>query len=208
MNVPGLLPYNENDQYWNMGAQFRESYVDIKYRTAARFKPKRICEIGVWSGVAAMCFLAASPDAEYVGIDNEGLDKAWGTNYVARTEGRLRALGYKAEVIISKSDDLKELPGKFDFIHIDGDHSRGTACHDMILAWNAITPTGHILIDNGHDTGVCAGIFDAMYLLCNGLFLWEYFPDSVGNILIHRELIEARQCLNRLPGEQGSLQAS
>ncbi len=205
MNIPGLQPYDGNDQYWNMGAQFRESYVDIKYRTALRFKPKRICEIGVWSGVAAMCFLAACPDAEYVGIDNEGLDKAWGTSYVANTNPNLQSLGYKSQVIIAKSDDLAELPGQFDFIHIDGDHSRGTACSDMILAWKAITPDGHILIDNGHDTGVTAGIFDAMYVLTNGLFMWEYFPESVGNILIYRELLETRECQNRASGGHGSL---
>jgi predicted O-methyltransferase YrrM len=205
MNIPGLPSYEGNDEQWNLGSRWREAHVAIKYRMAERFQPKRICEIGVWSGIAAVSFLAACPNAEYVGIDSEGLDRAWGTSWVAYARQNLQSLGYKSEVIVADSRELTSLPGQFDFIHVDGDHSRGNTCSDMILAWHACAPNGHILVDDGHDTGVCAGIFDAMYLLTNGLFLWEYHSDSVGNILIHRELLEVRVCNNPAPGVQGSL---
>jgi predicted O-methyltransferase YrrM len=193
MIIPGLPPYDAPDSQWNMGYCYRHQYVDIKYRIAEQFKPTRICEIGVYSGIAACCFLAASPTAEYIGIDNCRDEQGQDIVIVEHTRELLTGLGYRSEIIIADSQQMTELPGQFDFIHIDGDHSRDGACHDMLMAWRAVTPTGHILIDNGHDMGVCAGIFDAMYQLTRGLLRWNYFEDSVGNILIYRELLEVRE---------------
>jgi len=195
--IPGLPPFDAHDNFWNMVPEWRESYVGIKYRVANTFKPKRICEIGVYSCIAAKCFMAASPQAEYIGIDNLHEQMVRKINITNDSIRHMREMGYNATLIVADSQELKELPGQFDFIHVDGDHSRKGAYHDIWLAWEALTPDGHLLIDNGHDMGVASGVFDAMYEIMqrqqkrgeNYLVDWRYMPDSAGDILIYRKFL-------------------
>ena len=187
--VPGLPPIDAHDNYWNMPFQWRQGYVNTKYSVAMHLQPKRICEIGVYSGIAALSFLAASPKAEYLGFDSLLEETNRKIVVVQKAKETMRSLGYKAEVIVEDSQMMTHLPGQFDFVHVDGDHSREGAKHDVLMAWEALTPNGHILIDNGHDMGVAAGVFDAMYFLVyhKQLVEWRYFEDSVGSILIYKE---------------------
>jgi predicted O-methyltransferase YrrM len=184
--IPGIPPFDAPNCKWNMPEAFRPEYVSSKYEIAKRFQPKRICEIGVFSGIAAKCFLAASPDAEYIGMDNEKDQDSHQAIEDARID--LANLGYRATILIQDSQTITDLPGQFDFIHVDGLHSREGAHHDMYLAWNALTDDGHILIDNGHDMGVATGVFDALYELRYGkeLIHWEYQNPLIGNIIIFK----------------------
>jgi predicted O-methyltransferase YrrM len=187
--IPGIPAFDASDDVWNIGVErWRHEYVEIKYRVAMDHQPKRICEIGVYSGIAALSFLAACPSAEYVGIDNLHAEYTQGLIIVERTKELLVSLGYRATVLVADSQQLDSLPGPFDLVHVDGDHSRTAARHDTMLAWWALQPKGCLLVDNGHDMSVAAGVFDAMHEVSMGqLVNWRYLPDSVGNILIYKE---------------------
>jgi predicted O-methyltransferase YrrM len=171
-----------------MAPCWREDYVNIKYGIAKTLQPRRICEIGVYSGIAAMCFLHACPTATYEGFDNLASEKSRGITVVANTQHILSTLRYRATISIMDTQTMDSLPGEYDFIHVDGDHSRAGAKHDVTIAWKALTPNGAILVDNGHDTGVAAGTFEAMFDLIYGRLLdWRYLSGSAGNILIFKE---------------------
>jgi predicted O-methyltransferase YrrM len=189
--IPGLPAFDADDSLWNMAEKWRKEYVVVKYSVARLLQPKRIFEIGVYSGIAALSFLAACPDAEYVGVDNLQSEHDRGIQVVSETRQVLTSLGYKNTIVVTDSQIMGSLPwGQYDLVHVDGCHTHECAKHDVILAWNALTPSGCILIDNGHDTGVCSGTFDAMRELVPGrLVNWSYLEDSVGNILIHKELL-------------------
>jgi predicted O-methyltransferase YrrM len=186
MIIPGLPPFDGSDDVWNMAPEYRREYVNIKYGVAANYKPAHICEIGVYSGIAALCFLAASPRATYLGIDDLSAEQNRGLAVVEQAAALLTGLNYNAHVVHVDSQMLEALPGEFDFVHVDGNHARLATCHDVVLAWKSLTSGGHILIDNGHDTSVCAGTFDAMRLLNLGLLNWSYLSEGVGSILIER----------------------
>jgi len=191
VEVPGLPPFTADDSLWNMAEKWRKEYVAVKYSIAKLLQPKRICEIGVYSGIAALSFLYACPNAEYLGIDNLQSERDRGIEVVSKTQELLYSLGYKATIVIADSQEMGSLPGDaYDLVHVDGCHTKEAAKHDVLLAWNALTPSGHILIDNGHDASVCVGTFEAMREVLKGhLFDWSYFEDSVGNILIRRRLL-------------------
>lgn len=184
---PDLPAIDAADHIWEMSKFYREDYVAIKYAIASVLQPKSICEIGVYSGISALCFLLASPDATYLGIDNLSAKRA--PEVVPKAKETLDRLGYKNDIIIADSQRMTALPGMFDFIHVDGDHSRSGARHDILLAWNALNHGGYILTDNGHDLNVCTGVFDALRETCDGLLQWAYFEGSVGDILIKKELL-------------------
>lgn len=176
---------DDPDYFWEISAEWRREYVAIKYAISYVLKPKRICEIGVYSGISALCFLGASPKADYVGIDN--LSGRMAADMVPKTQETLDRLGYKNDIIITNSQEMKELPGTFDLIHVDGDHSLDGTLHDVTMAWKALRPRGYLLVDNGHDRNVIAGTFDALWERNGSLLQWAYFEHAVGNILIRRD---------------------
>jgi predicted O-methyltransferase YrrM len=186
--ILGVPAFDAPDTVWNMPVSFRQEYIASKYAIACEFRPRRICEIGVFTGISAKCFLAASPQAEYVGIDNKYAERGLGVEAVEHARRDLQDLGYKAFIHILDSQRLDRLPDPpYDFIHVDGDHDRACAAHDVTLAWHALTDDGVILVDNGHDMGVAAGTFDALYQLRmpnHPLVDWRYYSGKCGNILI------------------------
>ena len=190
--IYGLPAFDASNEHWNMPVEFRPEYVASKYEIAKRFRPRRICEIGVFSGIAAKCFLAASPEAEYVGIDNmcDEREMVNSPQAVANAMRDLLDMRFKATILVQDSQTLSELPDPhYDFIHVDGNHSRAGAAHDVKLAWNALTDDGHIIVDNGHDMGVATGVFDALFDLRYGkeLIHWEYHNPLIGNIVISKQ---------------------
>jgi len=187
--ILGLPPLDADNALWNMPPSFRREYTLSKYAIACEFRPRRICEIGVFTGISAKCFLAASPQAEYVGIDNKRDQNGMGVEAVEHARRDLQALGYRATIHILDSQALDRLPDPpYDFIHVDGDHSRAGAAHDIRMAWAAATDDGVILVDNGHDMGVAAGVFDALFDLTYGTHLidWRYYSGKCGNLLISK----------------------
>ena len=182
-----LTKYSHPEYDWNMTEEFRDGYIVPKYAVAKVLQPKRICEIGVYTGIAALSFLGACPQAEYLGIDNLSGEK-WGTvPIVENTKEILRRQGYNARVLIDDSQRMQELPGGlYDLIHVDGCHTRGAARHDVMIAFKALTPEGWLLVDDGCDCHVCTGTFDAMLELPGGNIYWTYLEGTTGSILIHK----------------------
>lgn len=163
-------------------------YSHFKYAVAKAISPARICEIGVCTGQAAFAFLAACPTAEYVGIDALYEDRARGVSFVERTGEILQTKGYRSRILIANSQEMTELPDTpYDLIHVDGCHLRHCVAHDVRIAWNALSLSGFILVDDTHNALVCAGVFDALAEISSGDFDWAYFEDTwTGSILISR----------------------
>jgi predicted O-methyltransferase YrrM len=179
-----LLPDLERDYDLKMSHEFMRGYMTVKYAIAKVLNPGTILEIGVSSGMSAMAFLAACPEAHYTGIDNGADD--W--KLVERARELLAKQERSFAIIPFNSQELKKLPGgAYDLIHVDGCHLRECAKHDVLLAWEAISLNGYILVDDTRDTAVAAGTFDALAEINPGSVDWCYLNDTwTGNILIHR----------------------
>jgi predicted O-methyltransferase YrrM len=169
-----------------MDEKYRHGYVKSKYQLASMYRPQRICEIGVYSGIAAKCFLAASPTALYQGIDNKEAEINQGISIVDEALAELRSLGYKAHLYVGDSQQMTELIGGiYDFIHVDGNHAPECAKHDVELAWRALTPDGVLLIDDCHNMQVVVGVATALHPLTD-LLDWAYYEQGVGTMVIHK----------------------
>jgi hypothetical protein len=188
--IPGLPPYDADESVWNMSREYRESYVQMKFDACRVADPWRICEIGVYSGISALAFLAACPEAEYVGIDNLSAEQDRGIEVVSTTIDTLKHLRYKASIIIADSRQMEELPqGPYNLVHVDGDHTGHAAYHDVLIAWHALVDGGCLLVDNGHNAEVCASTFTALHhILDKGLMKWTYDSRSVGQIMVWKNL--------------------
>jgi len=183
-----LVEEDEPDYELKMSYDFLFGYMRVKNGIAGGIMPRRICEIGVSSGISAMAFLDACPKAYYLGIDNRFEEEMRGVSLVDHAIELLKP--YNAQVLITDSQKLTELPeGNFDLVHVDGDHSREACCHDVVLAWNALSADGWILVDDAKDSAVCAGTFDAIRKVWPAEIRWAYLEDTfTGNILIRKEL--------------------
>ena len=186
---PLMLPDEEPNYADKQSEAFAIGYMGFKYTVARVLAPERICEIGVCTGVAALAFLAACPSAFYLGIDALTEDRYRKTAMVERTGRRLAERGYHHLIRIGDSQAMDGLPdGPFDLIHVDGDHSRAGAAHDVRLAWEALAPGGFILVDDARDSAVAAGTFDALDGLHPGDTAFAYFEDTWrGNLLVSKE---------------------
>ncbi len=187
MNIHGLPPWDAHHSIWGMDTKYREGYVRSKYQLACMYRPQRICEIGVYSGIAAKCFLAASPTAHYLGIDNKSAETNQGLSIVEGAYRQLLDTGYHAKLLVADSQVLTDLPDPpYDFIHVDGCHQTVAAMHDTEMAWRALTPNGILLIDDCHNMDVVAGVAAALAPTTD-LLNWAYYDDGVGTMVIHRE---------------------
>jgi len=118
-------------------------YYRMKYSICKAINPERILEVGVRYGYSALAFLNASPDAYYIGIDND--TDTFGGRTGAIEWAKKHTKNYNAEFLIKNSFDLKEFPGeKFDLIHIDGQQDGDGTFHDLELA---IEKGVYILVD-------------------------------------------------------------
>lgn len=125
------------------------THSEIKYAIAAELKPTRILEVGVRAGYSALSFLKACPNARYLGIDAEsGKHGGQGGPWLWWAKKILAP--YDATLINADSQLMKEPPGPglFDMIHVDGDHSRSGALHDMELLWPTLAIGGTMLVDD------------------------------------------------------------
>lgn len=181
-----LPSWDAHHSLWGMAEKYRLGYIKSKYNLAMQYEPKRICEIGVYAGIAARCFLFASPNAFYLGIDNKEAENNQGISLVEPAYRSLLDSGYNAKLLIADSQTLTELPdGPFDFIHVDGNHETMAAKHDIELAWQALVPEGVLLVDDCHNMQVVAGVALALQPLTD-LLDWSYHDDGVGTMVIHK----------------------
>lgn len=183
--IEGLEP----DYKSKMTESFRRGYMCVKWAIAKVRDPGRILEIGVGSGISALAFLTACPNAHYLGIDNGQMEKGRGVGSLVARARELLTPFPDASVIWDDSQKLAQLyGGPYDPIHVDGDHRRHAACHDVSIAWYALSPSGILVVDDSRDSSVAAGVFDAIQTIAPGSIDWAYLEDSwAGNIIIRRE---------------------
>ena len=183
--VKGLEP----DYDVKMTERYRRGYMCVKWAIAKVRDPGRILEIGVGSGISALAFLTACPNASYLGIDNCQMERERGVGSLMDRARELLAPFRDTSVIIDDSQKLAQLyGGPYDMIHVDGDHRRHAACHDVSIAWYALSPSGILVVDDARDSSVAAGTFDAIQTIAPGSLDWAYLEDSwTGSIIIRRE---------------------
>lgn len=139
---------SDQEQYFKR--HFYEYYLQ-KYMIALMFQPKTIAEIGVRYGYSAFSFLQASPEASYIGYDiSEGSHGGVKGDTFEYAWPMLNKSFPDAIIMLLHTDTRKldSLDGKFDFIHIDGDHSEKGCENDLELALKACYAGGAILVDD------------------------------------------------------------
>ncbi len=180
---PFLHP-GDTDFADKLSEQFRRGYACVKWGVAKVIQPRAILEIGVGGGLAALAMLDAAPDAAYVGVDIGRYDDQQGVPLLGHVEEQFAALGRKGRILRMDSKTLKELPGEFDLVHVDGDHAYEACRSDVAIALASGAPW--ILVDDARDNQVCAATFAALLAWRPGSTEWAFFEDSwTGSILIY-----------------------
>jgi Methyltransferase domain len=182
------LPYFPADSPFYL-EQYRVGYACFKREVARVLAPKSILEIGIGCGIGALAMMdGAPPHTLYVGIDNNEA-RFPTTPAIVPTEfvsQWMSERGYQHNLIVADSQSLTSIPHA-DLVHVDGDHSREGARHDVRLAWES--GAAWILCDDARDSSVCAGVFDALSIdLHRGSVEWAYFNDTwTGSVLIRTD---------------------
>lgn len=128
---------------------WRDCY-EMKFALARLIRPRSILEIGVRAGYSALALLTASPEATYLGLDNDS-DTHGGFRGAIDHARRILA-DYPAEILeVSSADYAARLSANgtrptFDLVHVDGDHSLTGCLADLRLA-SALGPRV-ILVDD------------------------------------------------------------
>ena len=132
-------------------AQYKE-YYKVKYEICKEQNPKKIIEIGVRAGYSAWTFLQACPTALYLGYDaNNGMHGGKGGEDGSFTRWTKKILaGYNFKLFEMDTQKVTTLGynGEIDLFHVDGDHTIKGVMHDLDLAYEAISETGLILVDD------------------------------------------------------------
>ena len=152
-----------------------------KFDIALKLKPRRICEIGVRAGYSAFMFLRACPDAFLLGIDNDSNTHGGVAGLVNHARELLHKENRDFALLLYDSQRLDRLPGAFDLVHVDGDHSYQGTFHDLRLGWMS-SPA--VLVD---DYGLIPDVRRAVDDFCT-------------ERAAHLELIDDKQVLLTRPG--------
>lgn len=134
----------------------------LRYKDAiAQYvKPTRILEIGIRAGYSPAAFLSSCPRATYIGIDmNQSIPgrALWGgrKNFMHHATSKLAELYPEATIETHVMDSLSPATRefllaqeRFDFVHVDGDHSEEGCYSDLLLAADVVIPGGFILVDD------------------------------------------------------------
>lgn len=180
---PFLHP-GDTDYAHKLTNEFCDGYARVKWAVAKVVQPRSICEIGVGGGLAALAFLDAAPDASYIGIDNCRYEDDTGVPLLGHVEEMFAKLNRKGRILRQDSQTMKELPGEFDLVHVDGLHEFNGCRHDVAMALRS--GAAWVLVDDARDSQVAAATFSAMLAWRPGCCEWAMFEDSwTGSILIY-----------------------
>lgn len=168
------------------------TYYEVKYNTACQLqaagKLTSILEIGVRAGYSAFAFLSANPSAQFYGIDADV--GGWGgqAGWIEKAAAVLHDFSVKiAKANTQQLHSIEECyPGqRFDFAHIDGDHSFDGCYHDLELC-AAVSDV--MLVDDYDFIAPVRAAVDHWLLRHHGRWGFAYISDGGfrGNMLIRR----------------------
>lgn len=173
-----------------------QKYYNVKYNICRKQMPGYIAEIGVRAGYSALAFLNASNIASYIGFDvNNGTHGGSGGENGEYFEWAKKLLEpYDTKLIeldTQKVDSLKEyIPHKIDLFHIDGDHTCHGTLHDLNLAYEMLSESGIILIDDiAYLDRVRKAVFRWIEKM-DGKVVAEFYPSLRGEIIIRKSTVE------------------
>lgn len=163
LNIMRILKaYNPGDSYYEeylkkvkkFGSEFYDIYLKMWEIGSTDIPPKRILEVGTRTGISLCQLLSSYRDHSVIEriVSIDPFDSFTGPNLVRANMRRLNLPHEKVEFIVGKSQD--ELPklikesAQFDYILIDGDHSKVVAAEDLHLAYLLLAPGGVILFDD------------------------------------------------------------
>lgn len=171
LNIMRILKgYNPGDLYYEeylkkverCGAAFYDIYVAM-WELGSTVAPKRILEVGTRTGISLCQLLSSYRDLSVIEriVSIDPYDGYTSPNLVKANLRRLNISSDKIEFIVGKSQD--ELPNliaagaEFDYILIDGDHTKSVAAEDLHMARKLLAPNGVILFDDISDfPGECS----------------------------------------------------
>jgi len=122
--------------------------LDVLTALAVYFKPRRVLEIGVNTGLTAAAILEACPDIEqYIGVDLER-SAVW---YCApgETVGCYAAKDPRFTLLLRPRGAFDLAPdelGQIDFVFVDGNHTRACVQHDSQLARALVAREGGVIV--------------------------------------------------------------
>lgn len=178
-----LKGVNKGDAYyenylWHLdrdGEKFYDSYM-LLWEIGSVFQPKRILEIGTRTGISLCQLLSAYVDhskiERIVCVDpfNDGFISS---NLVRKNLRHLNLPTDKIKFIEESSETampkLIEANEQFDYVLVDGDHSKPAAIRDLENAHKLISPDGIIVFDDISPYG------------CDLLDVWNTFSGTHSN---------------------------
>ena len=106
-------------------------------------KPKRILEIGTFTGYSAICMAEGlAKDGEIITIDKNYELKDWVEQYLKEAE-----IDSQVTFILGHAmEEIPRLTGSFDLVYLDADKENYSLYFDLII--DKVTSGGYILADN------------------------------------------------------------
>lgn len=159
---------------------FEHSCYYHAYSAVAKLlRPEAVVEIGVKRGYSLVTIVRAFPGVRsIVGIDNEG----WVPGSQKMAWENLCAAGYKGKLelpITVSRGFARRLMGKFDLVHVDGEHTYDGARLDMIEYWPLLRPGGVMIVDDLQAVDVMRAVVEVVPKL-PGRTNDFYFPTGTG----------------------------
>ena len=128
--------------------RMQEIYTVLE-RIASEHKPKDIFEIGVRAGYSAYAFILGSGCVKhYIGWDVDDR-KRYGGPWLWWAEQLLCEFpDLNWSIRIKDSQTATLIPGYFDLMHVDGNHTYEGCLHDMELCWPWVERDGIMIVDD------------------------------------------------------------